>query len=173
MAVRHHDFGSAQVRAEAIGRPGQRTFRVLLDSPAGNAGLQLDKQQLAELALAIQRLLALNEAATATALVPETSAGHTQLEFTIGRIGIHFDTGRQAIFLLLEDVEATDKEGLNVSCWLPRPAALEFAEAALAVCAAGRPPCPLCHGPMDPEGHRCPKANGHGIAALEEGSQQV
>ncbi|MGH8973707.1 MAG: DUF3090 domain-containing protein [Acidimicrobiia bacterium] len=27
---------------------------------------------------------------------------------------------------------------------------------------AGRPPCPLCGGPLDPEGHVCPKLNGHG-----------
>jgi uncharacterized repeat protein (TIGR03847 family) len=26
---------------------------------------------------------------------------------------------------------------------------------------AGRPPCPLCGGPLDPEGHVCPKLNGH------------
>jgi uncharacterized repeat protein (TIGR03847 family) len=27
---------------------------------------------------------------------------------------------------------------------------------------AGRPPCPLCGNPLDPEGHTCPKLNGHG-----------
>src|SRR5438445_9950045 len=26
---------------------------------------------------------------------------------------------------------------------------------------AGRPPCPLCGNPLDPEGHICPKLNGH------------
>ena len=26
----------------------------------------------------------------------------------------------------------------------------------------GRPPCPLCGGPLDPTGHICPRLNGHG-----------
>ncbi|MGH9011673.1 MAG: DUF3090 family protein [Acidimicrobiia bacterium] len=25
----------------------------------------------------------------------------------------------------------------------------------------GRPPCPLCGGPLDPSGHICPRLNGH------------
>ena len=36
-----------------------------------------------------------------------------------------------------------------------------FAKRALAVVAAGRPPCPFCAGPLDPEGHICPRANGY------------
>ena len=36
-----------------------------------------------------------------------------------------------------------------------------FAKRALAVVAAGRPPCPFCDGPLDPEGHVCPRANGY------------
>jgi len=27
--------------------------------------------------------------------------------------------------------------------------------------AAGRPPCPLCGQPLDPQGHTCPRLNGH------------
>jgi uncharacterized repeat protein (TIGR03847 family) len=26
---------------------------------------------------------------------------------------------------------------------------------------AGRPLCPLCGGPLDPQGHDCPRTNGH------------
>jgi hypothetical protein len=26
---------------------------------------------------------------------------------------------------------------------------------------AGRPPCPLCAGPLDPRGHDCPRTNGY------------
>jgi hypothetical protein len=29
------------------------------------------------------------------------------------------------------------------------------------VAAHGRPTCPQCGEPMDPEGHFCPKKNGH------------
>jgi hypothetical protein len=27
--------------------------------------------------------------------------------------------------------------------------------------AAGRPRCPYCHSPIEPEGHVCPRSNGH------------
>jgi uncharacterized repeat protein (TIGR03847 family) len=36
-----------------------------------------------------------------------------------------------------------------------------FVRRALRVVAAGRPPCPLCGLPLDPEGHICPRQNGH------------
>jgi len=35
-----------------------------------------------------------------------------------------------------------------------------FVKRALAVISAGRPPCPFCGSPLDPEGHVCPRANG-------------
>lgn len=40
-------------------------------------------------------------------------------------------------------------------------AARAFAKRALALVAAGRPPCPFCGNPLDPEGHVCPRANGY------------
>jgi uncharacterized repeat protein (TIGR03847 family) len=36
-----------------------------------------------------------------------------------------------------------------------------FVTRALHVVAAGRPPCPLCGQPLDPQGHICPRRNGH------------
>jgi uncharacterized repeat protein (TIGR03847 family) len=40
-------------------------------------------------------------------------------------------------------------------------AAQAFITRAQRVVAAGRPPCPLCSLPLDPEGHVCPRQNGH------------
>ncbi len=37
-----------------------------------------------------------------------------------------------------------------------------FAGHAEAVVAAGRPLCPMCGQPLDPQGHLCPRRNGHG-----------
>jgi uncharacterized repeat protein (TIGR03847 family) len=36
-----------------------------------------------------------------------------------------------------------------------------FVERATRVVAAGRLPCPLCGAPLDPNGHICPRRNGH------------
>lgn len=43
---------------------------------------------------------------------------------------------------------------------MPFDMARAFARRATTVVAAGRPPCPFCGGPIDPEGHLCPRANG-------------
>ena len=43
---------------------------------------------------------------------------------------------------------------------LPPAAARGFANRAETVVSAGRPPCPFCGQPLDPEGHLCPRANG-------------
>ena len=40
-------------------------------------------------------------------------------------------------------------------------AARAFVKRALALVAAGRPPCPFCGFPLDPAGHVCPRANGY------------
>jgi uncharacterized repeat protein (TIGR03847 family) len=40
-------------------------------------------------------------------------------------------------------------------------AARSFAKRSQRVVAAGRPPCPLCGNPLDPQGHVCPRQNGH------------
>ncbi len=36
-----------------------------------------------------------------------------------------------------------------------------FARRAAPLVAAGRPPCPFCGNPLDPDGHICPRANGY------------
>lgn len=40
-------------------------------------------------------------------------------------------------------------------------AARSFVARAARIVAAGRPPCPLCGVPLDPQGHICPRRNGH------------
>jgi uncharacterized repeat protein (TIGR03847 family) len=50
--------------------------------------------------------------------------------------------------------------------FLSLAAARDFAKHAELVVAAGRPPCPLCSNPLDPEGHICPRLNGYHRGAV-------
>jgi uncharacterized repeat protein (TIGR03847 family) len=59
-----------------------------------------------------------------------------------------------------EDPDAPD-DGSVLRVSLTGAGARAFAKRALAVVAAGRPPCPFCGNPLDPEGHVCPRANGY------------
>jgi uncharacterized repeat protein (TIGR03847 family) len=57
------------------------------------------------------------------------------------------------------EVEVDANEMLVVTM---RPSyARSFVQRAISVVAAGRPPCPFCGNPLDPEGHLCPRANGY------------
>jgi uncharacterized repeat protein (TIGR03847 family) len=58
-------------------------------------------------------------------------------------------------------------EAGRVRFWATREQMLSLARHGALVCAAGRPLCPLCHNPLDPEGHRCPALNGHRGSAEE------
>jgi uncharacterized repeat protein (TIGR03847 family) len=59
-------------------------------------------------------------------------------------------------------VLSDDDNGPDVLRVRLNPAAAKaFAKRAARVVAAGRPPCPFCGQPLDPEGHVCPRQNGH------------
>jgi uncharacterized repeat protein (TIGR03847 family) len=58
-----------------------------------------------------------------------------------------------------DDLEGPDVLRVRVSA----SAARRFVERAARVVASGRPPCPICGQPLDPQGHICPRRNGHYI----------
>lgn len=66
------------------------------------------------------------------------------------------DPGTEPVFGDEESEEGADVLVVR----LPGAMARAFASRALALVAAGRPPCPLCAAPLDPQGHICPRKNG-------------
>jgi uncharacterized repeat protein (TIGR03847 family) len=63
-----------------------------------------------------------------------------------------------AAFEAIDD-DAEGPDTLRVR--LTAEAARGFVNRAIEVVAAGRLPCPLCGQPLDPQGHICPRRNGH------------
>ena len=60
------------------------------------------------------------------------------------------------------EVDDDDEDGPDLlRVRLDAPAARGFIAHAVEVIAAGRPPCPLCGLPLNPEGHICPRRNGY------------
>jgi len=64
-----------------------------------------------------------------------------------------------AAFEGIDDDEQEGPDTLQVR--LTVEDARAFVNRALEVVAAGRLPCPLCGQPLDPQGHICPRRNGH------------
>ena len=60
-----------------------------------------------------------------------------------------------------DDADDADDDSDLLRVRLPGAMARNFARRALAVVAAGRPPCPFCSLPLDAGGHICPRSNGY------------
>ncbi len=71
-------------------------------------------------------------------------------------------TPASELLAAFEGVDDDDDEGPDtLRVRLTAAEARGFVNRALSVVAAGRPPCPLCGQPLDPQGHICPRRNGH------------
>ena len=148
---------------EAMGEPGQRTFRMLVDGGESSAIIWLEKEQLLQLALAMHQLLAsTSEEEAAEEPVPDSPGSpRIHLDFKVSRLALGHD-GRTGLFIIdANDPDDEDEDNATVRVWAKKEQVKEFSDEALKVCAAGRPLCPLCGGSIDPEGHLCAKVNGH------------
>ena len=166
MADAKHELGLVgAVKAEAIGVPGQRRFRLLLEGPGGSACLWLEKGQLFQLSLAIQQLLARADAEQASKAdqseYSPAASDPASFEFDVGNLSLgHEPAGDLFIIEAFAREDEDDDEAL-LGFWASRSQMEELAEEAQAVCAAGRPLCPLCSGPIDATGHMCVRTDGH------------
>ncbi|MHB1208987.1 MAG: DUF3090 family protein [Acidimicrobiales bacterium] len=80
-----------------------------------------------------------------------------EVDFVVGDIAIALDEENETIEVSLESLEEED----NLDITLSKELAGGLAIAITRLVEAGRPPCPLCGGPLDPKGHDCPRTNGH------------
>ncbi|GIX49110.1 MAG: hypothetical protein KatS3mg131_3321 [Candidatus Tectimicrobiota bacterium] len=176
MAEAQYDFAAVDaIDAEAIGTPGKRTFRVRILRGTQSAALWVEKQQLAALGEAIPRLLeqlTLPDRHAGEPAAPITSfPDEPTVEFKVGRLALGYAAAEDRLVLVahaLEDEEA----GVRVptfSCRFTREQARVLSKACADAVAGGRPLCVLCHRPIDPEGHMCPRANGHQKVSLPRG----
>ncbi len=162
------DFGRASLLLpEAIGEPGRRTFRLLVQSGTAAASLWLEKEQLAALTIAVRQVL---ERTATVGGEPDAGAEPTpaasfpekpDIDFKIGRLGIGYDEEQRMVILFAYELGEENDASPAFSCRVSAGQCRTLAERAEKVISAGRPICPLCGGPIDPDGHLCPRRNGH------------
>ena len=171
MADEKVEFTNVQsIKAEAIGEPGQRRFRILVDGEVGSAMMWLEKEQLFQLAVAINQLQASLPNLGRSRPPPEDGEGAAaQIEFKVGRLVLGHEGSSERLIIDAHDVESGEEEQEpTVRVWGERQQLARFAAESLELCAAGRPLCPLCGAPMDPAGHACPRSNGHALQDLAD-----
>ncbi|HEX5501376.1 MAG TPA: DUF3090 family protein [Thermomicrobiales bacterium] len=176
-----HDFERInRLEAEAIGRPGQRTFRVIAGNGRGEtAVLWIEKEQLQALGEAIDRLLAQIGPRRTRRLDarPEPPPPADPLvdtptvEFKIGQLGLGYDAERNLCLLVAHDVEDLVGGGEGpptLRCLITRAQFRRLSEQIAGIVASGRPLCPMCGAPLGDAPHFCPPSNGHLHHAEEE-----
>jgi uncharacterized repeat protein (TIGR03847 family) len=169
--------------AGTVGQPGDRTFYLQASGGGRTVSVALEKLQVAVLAERLEELLeeVRRRGAGEVPLVAPKELEDTapldnpvEEEFRVGSMGLAWDGEDELVVveaLAQQDPEAAAEEVEPLSDAEEGPDALRVritADAARAfirraerVVAAGRPPCPLCGLPLDPEGHICPRQNGH------------
>ncbi len=163
------DFGIVDaVDAEAIGEPGQRTFRLRARSGTNYAALWMEKEQLATLGRAISQVLAERSRHRGNPVEEAASLGsfiaHPDVDMQVVRLGLDFDADTDRLALLADDqagLERGDTPTFRME--IGRTDALNLVRLISEVVSAGRPLCPLCGRPLQQNGqpHFCPGSNGH------------
>jgi uncharacterized repeat protein (TIGR03847 family) len=176
--------------AGTVGQPGNRTFYLQAVHDKRVVSVTLEKQQVAVLAERISALLVEINRRFGTPIPPDTGeVGDLQplltpvdSEFRVGTMGLGWDSEAQTVVVELLAVSETEfdasvvlddaEDGPDaVRVFLSPESAREFATRSNLVISAGRPPCPLCDEPLDPEGHICVRTNGYrrgAFGAVEE-----
>lgn len=166
--------------AGTVGEPGNRTFFLQAREGTRITSVALEKIQVAAVCQRLTELLdeleqrgvggaeELDDMPAALALDEPINEA-----FRVGTLSLGWDTGEELVLVEAraltedeDDVDAfgddEDEDGPDVlRVRLTALAAREFVARALRLIAAGRPPCPLCGQPLDPQGHLCPRRNGH------------
>lgn len=168
----------SRVEAVTFGQPGRRTFRLDLRAGAAFCSMWLEKEQLFQLGVYLRdyvaELSADERRRESSPREPAWRGGETTIDFQAGQMFLSHDKESNSFYMQAHERETGEEpaggvreEGESVSFWMTMTQATELAEESLRICAAGRPTCFLCGQPINPEGHICPRANGHTI--LEAG----
>jgi uncharacterized repeat protein (TIGR03847 family) len=178
------DLGHVEiVGAEAVGQPGQRRFRLFAMSHNISVALWMEKEQLNNLSIALDRILAqltegriLRTEAQASPPqplegVPSNFPAKPDFEFQVGQLRISYDEKSNLLVLISIPLGIVMEPGQEPQVILREEETLTFrftmqqarhltSSIALLV-SSGRPVCPLCKAPLDGGPHACVKQNGH------------
>jgi uncharacterized repeat protein (TIGR03847 family) len=166
----------------AVGTPGKRVFYLQARQARQVVTLKVEKEQMSALADYLAGLLSkLPESGTVNADLPLLEP--IEPAWAVGSLGLGYDDASDRLIVVAnEAVEQEDDEeggnepetaeaegddapegaeGASARFLITRAQAAAFVERARALIRAGRPLCPMCQQPKDPEGHICPRSNGH------------
>ena len=170
------------ISAGAFGRPGARTFVIQARKGGARLSVLVEKEQVALLAAEAGEFLDRIDEEDPDAGVPPSVDDPGPVEedeplFRARLIGIGYDPERRLVLIELrenapeededtdelpgfgEDTQPDDIPGRIARLYATRGQVRAMVAHGAASVSAGRPHCPLCDFPMDPDGHICPRWN--------------
>lgn len=160
-----------RITTDAIGEPGQRVFYLQARKGHRLVTVICEKEHVAALALAADHLLLslVDGDAEAVAepdpILDEGMGLEYPLDpvFRAGQVNLGYDqAGGRLVVIAYELLPEEDESTPSVARFWATPAQMRaFSIHGQEVVAAGRPLCAMCGEPIDPEGHFCPRKNGH------------
>jgi uncharacterized repeat protein (TIGR03847 family) len=174
--------------AGTVGEPGNRTFYLQARDGSRIVSVAVEKVQVAVLAQRLGDLLdELERRGIEGAEDSDDVSGDARPldepineAFRAGVLSLGWDTGDDLVLLEAREITEADEtdedEDEETAAFedddsedgpdllrvrVTAAYAREFIAGAVRILAAGRPPCPLCGQPLDPQGHLCPRRNGH------------
>ncbi len=160
------------ITTDAIGQPGKRVF--YLQGWQGNRTVTLivEKIQIQSLAVGYEQFI--SEIQERFPDLPDLESSYQEEHmrinppvdplFRVGEIGLGYDSDQDLVVLVAREMmpEGEDAEQSRVvRYWCTRAQVRALCHWGMQVVNRGRPICPQCGEAMDPEGHFCPKRNGH------------
>ena len=166
--------------AGAFGQPGARTFVIQARKGQARLSVLVEKEQVALLATEAQQFLDRiaeedpEEPPTYSEVSESGSIEEDEPLFRARLIGIGYDPERQLVLIELREdaadeddaddedeppVPEEESEGHVARLYATRAQVRAMVASGAAAVEAGRPRCPLCDFPMDPDGHICPRWN--------------
>lgn len=176
MAQRHEFDWPDRLVIGTVGEPGQRTFYLQARAGEQLVTASMEKEQSAALAEKLDEVLdeLMAQEGNPFSVPAEAPVGLDDdapldspivEQFRVGMLSLGFDPSTAQVvieaFPLVEDSpaslldEPTDEPAEVLHVRIPVGAARSFCKRTRQVVGSGRPLCPLCFGPIDPEGHIC------------------
>lgn len=163
-----------KITTDAIGDPGKRVFYLQGRSDQQLLTLLIEKQQIQSLAVGVEQFLQdleerYPELSEASNEFIETEMGlenPIDPAFRVGQIGLGYDEDSDLLVLVAREFQTDDDDededaAAVARFWCTRSQLRSLCQWGLELASRGRPICGNCNQPIDPEGHFCPKRNGH------------
>lgn len=160
------------ITTDAIGPPGKRVFYLQARKGEEQVTLIVEKAQVQSLAVGVEEFL--DDLRQRRPDLDEADDFYVEPEmrlrkpidpaFRVGQIGIGYDEDADLLVLVAREIQLEGSEIEDPSVarfWCTRSQIRSLCSWGVDVAERGRPICGNCGRPIDPEGHFCPKRNGH------------